>query len=303
MNDNQIVCFVEAAREKNFTRAAEKLFQTQPGISRTIASLERELNVKLFVRAPNKALELTESGQIYYAAFSKCLEEFRAAQRKSEQLQRQSSMALRFGYAAGWTISHFLPAMLEVLNREYPYLNIEVECHPFDRLCQLVLQNALDLILTIDNRILELPELERRPVCRLPKVIIYPKQREQPDSLDRFRDETFYIFGDRTRPNVKSETIEEFRRYNFTPKINLVPNQATMVSMVENGKGVAIMDLWSQPVYMEGFGHYTLPDTHDIVLAYRKECGTNPTIRSLYKALSCIGDRPAAAQGYVSHRS
>jgi len=86
MNDNQIICFVEAAREKNFTRAAEKLFQTQPGISRTIASLERELNVKLFVREPNKALELTESGQIYYEAFSKCIEEFRSAHRKSEQL-------------------------------------------------------------------------------------------------------------------------------------------------------------------------------------------------------------------------
>ncbi|MCM1121993.1 MAG: LysR family transcriptional regulator [Eubacterium sp.] len=286
VNDNQIICFLEAAREKNFTRAAENLYQTQPGISRTIASLERELNVRLFTRASNKVLELTQSGQIYFEAFSRCQEEFQMARQKSDQLQRHSSMILRFAYATGWTISHFLPTMLDVLGREYPYLNIEVECHPFDRLCQLLLQNDLDLILTIDNRFLDAPQLERKPICQLPRVILYSKHRKCPSSPAQFQDEIFFLFGDKTTPDIKAKTIAALQHYQFTPKIKLVPNQATMVSMVENGNGVAIMDLWSQPVYMEQFGFFTLPDTHSIVLAYRKECDNDPTIRSLYKTLA-----------------
>ena len=48
MNDRQILCFLEAAKERNFTKAAENLYLTQPGVSRMIASMERELGVKLF---------------------------------------------------------------------------------------------------------------------------------------------------------------------------------------------------------------------------------------------------------------
>lgn len=286
MNDNQIICFLEAAKEKNFSRAAENLYQTQPGISRTIASLERELETKLFVRTPGKPLELTESGQIYFEAFSNIQKEFQSARQKCDQLKRRSSKILRFGYASGWTISHFLPAMMNVLEQEYPYINIEVECHPFDNLFQLVLQNDLDLVLTIDNRLFDSPQLERKPIYRLPKVILYPKHFPHPTSPLQFKDETFFIFDDKTSPDINDEVTRSFKRYHFSPKIKLVKNQATMISKVENGQGVAIMDLWSQPVYMDQFDYFTLDDTHPIVLAYRKECENDPTILSLRRTLA-----------------
>ena len=42
--------FVKVADEKSFLRASEKLFTTQPNVSRTIKQLEEELNVQLFIR-------------------------------------------------------------------------------------------------------------------------------------------------------------------------------------------------------------------------------------------------------------
>ena len=76
MNDRQIACFLEAVKERNFTKVAEKLYLTQPGVSRMIATLEKELNTKLFARSAHKTLELTESGKLYYEMFEKCRREF-----------------------------------------------------------------------------------------------------------------------------------------------------------------------------------------------------------------------------------
>jgi len=53
--------FVEVARQKSFTLAAQKLFITQPTLSRQIAELEEELGQRLFSRTTRK-LELTEKG-------------------------------------------------------------------------------------------------------------------------------------------------------------------------------------------------------------------------------------------------
>ena len=55
--------FLVAAREENFTRAAEQLHVTQPTLSRQIADLEQELGVKLFTRSDHNII-LTEDGMI-----------------------------------------------------------------------------------------------------------------------------------------------------------------------------------------------------------------------------------------------
>lgn len=54
--------FYEVAKQKNITRASEKLFISQPAVTQTIAKLEEALGEKLFVRQ-NKGLLLTHLGQ------------------------------------------------------------------------------------------------------------------------------------------------------------------------------------------------------------------------------------------------
>ena len=49
--------FVETAREKSFTRAAEKLFLTQPAVSLQVKALEDELGEDLFERRGKQILE------------------------------------------------------------------------------------------------------------------------------------------------------------------------------------------------------------------------------------------------------
>ena len=56
--------FLTVARERSITRAAEKLYITQPSLSQHISRLEKELGVRLFDRTKNP-IAITEAGQIY----------------------------------------------------------------------------------------------------------------------------------------------------------------------------------------------------------------------------------------------
>lgn len=51
MNINQIIGFNALARTKNFSKAAKYVYLTQPAFSRMIASMEKELEVRLFNRS------------------------------------------------------------------------------------------------------------------------------------------------------------------------------------------------------------------------------------------------------------
>ena len=63
MTIHQIECFLEAARTLNFTEAANHLYISQQELSRQIASLEKELELRLFDRT-TRDVRLTRSGEL-----------------------------------------------------------------------------------------------------------------------------------------------------------------------------------------------------------------------------------------------
>ncbi len=65
--------FVQVAKEKNITKASEKLFISQPAVTRHIKNLEKELNMVLFNRT--KGMELTENGKKLYEEISTIIEQ------------------------------------------------------------------------------------------------------------------------------------------------------------------------------------------------------------------------------------
>ena len=63
MNFSQIKCFLAAAECLSFTRAADRLYLSQPVLSRQIASMEDELGIELFIRE-KKSIRLTPAGEV-----------------------------------------------------------------------------------------------------------------------------------------------------------------------------------------------------------------------------------------------
>ena len=65
MNLKQLEAFVQVAEGGSFSKAARELYLTQPTISAHISSLEKELNVRLFVRN-TKEVSLSDNGKDLY---------------------------------------------------------------------------------------------------------------------------------------------------------------------------------------------------------------------------------------------
>ncbi len=65
MQLRQLVYFATVAEQGSINKAAEKLFTTQPNLSKAIGNLESELNVTIFDRT-NKGVVLTDNGKKLY---------------------------------------------------------------------------------------------------------------------------------------------------------------------------------------------------------------------------------------------
>ena len=66
MTTEQLTAFVMVAERRQLTDAARRLGTSQPGISRQLSALERELGVRLLVRTP-RGVALTEAGEKFLA--------------------------------------------------------------------------------------------------------------------------------------------------------------------------------------------------------------------------------------------
>ena len=65
MQLQQLIYFVTVAEQGSINKAAEKLFITQPNLSKAISNLENELKVRVFNRT-NKGVALTDGGKKLY---------------------------------------------------------------------------------------------------------------------------------------------------------------------------------------------------------------------------------------------
>ncbi|CAM5697624.1 LysR family transcriptional regulator [Streptomyces fumanus] len=98
MDLRQIRYFLAVARERNFTRAAQRLAMTQPALSRAIRSLEHTVGADLFVRTP-RSVELTDVGRVLAAEVTgldtRAANALREARRAARDTGRPLRLAVR----------------------------------------------------------------------------------------------------------------------------------------------------------------------------------------------------------------
>jgi LysR family hydrogen peroxide-inducible transcriptional activator len=124
MNLNELRYAVAVAQMRNFRRAAEKCFVTQPALSLAIQKLEDELGVQLFERSRTE-VSLTPIGARIVEQAQRVLEEAGRIPEIARQGRDQLAGTLKLG--AIYTVApYLLPELIPILHRKAPQMPLEV---------------------------------------------------------------------------------------------------------------------------------------------------------------------------------
>lgn len=115
---------VVVAEEKNFTRAAERLSQTQPALSKQIKVLEEFLEVQLFSRS-EREVTLSEAGLYFVPEAQRILHIMESAQEVIREMKGLSRGRLLVG-ASSLPGEYILPELLGDFHFKYPGIEIDL---------------------------------------------------------------------------------------------------------------------------------------------------------------------------------
>ncbi len=131
------------ATEKNFTKAAELLYLSQPSLSKQIKKLEKNLDTILLNRENNK-LSLTESGKMFLQYSERILSLCEESCRALIDLKNGERGQLRVG--ASQTIGTYLmPQVLALFAQNYPQINLRVQVNSTRFVAKNILNREIDI--------------------------------------------------------------------------------------------------------------------------------------------------------------
>lgn len=119
---SQLRCFVAAAEEMHFGRAAARLNMSQPALSRQVQALERALSLMLFERA-NRTIRLTAAGRVFLPEAKRILSLTESAANWARRAWQGEAGVIRLGFTATAAFAD-LPLILERANAEMPDVKI-----------------------------------------------------------------------------------------------------------------------------------------------------------------------------------
>ncbi|MFA6120346.1 MAG: hydrogen peroxide-inducible genes activator [Sideroxydans sp.] len=145
MTLNELRFIVAVAQERNFRRAAEKAFISQPALSLAIQKLEEELGLKIFERGKND-VSVTPIGAAIVEQAQRVLEEAERIREIAAQGKNQLTTPLRIGIIHSVS-PYLLPDLIPALRKVAPQMALEVEENITANLEVLLRNGKLDVII------------------------------------------------------------------------------------------------------------------------------------------------------------
>lgn len=242
--------FLAVADELHFRKAAERLFISQPGLSRQIKQMEEQLGIQLFERH-NRKVTLTEAG-IYlkdeYRSITKSMDK---VLNHAMLLHKGQEGELKIGYI-GSAMHKIIPALLLDIKKEFP--NIHVNLQEMDNQDQTssILDQDIDIGFVRMDRV---PRgIEIRPIYEETFSLVLPKDhainQNNFKDLSQLENEPFIMFDSSYSPSYYEKVMQIFDEAGFAPIISHKSVKAnTIYRLIENNFGAAIVPTSLQEGY------------------------------------------------------
>lgn len=227
--------FCEVAKSQSFSKAAKKLYMTQPAVSQAVMNLERELDIRLFTRT-SKGVVLTNDGQLLFEHVNSAINLIQVGEKKLLESRNLAVGEMKVG--VGDTLSkYFLLPYLEKFHNRFPNINLKIINRTSPELCAMLKSGETDIAvcnLPIKDPslvILECMDIHDIFVCgekykgaaaspkNLEEIVKYPMILLERKSNSRLYLEKYLLSrGIRLVPEIElgsHDLLLEFARYNF----------------------------------------------------------------------------------------
>ena len=142
MDIEALKCFLAVAETGSFSAAAQRIYLTQPAVSKRIAALERELDRRLFDRL-GRTVDLTEAGRALLPRAQAVLAELDDARRALNNLSGRITGPLRLATSHHIGL-HRLPPALRRFHRRFPEVALDLAFMDSEMACQAVARGRIE---------------------------------------------------------------------------------------------------------------------------------------------------------------
>ncbi len=276
--------FLAVAEDLHFRKAAERLFISQPGLSRQIKQMEEDLGIQLFVRH-NRKVQLTSSGIYLKNELTRNLKNLDNILDYAKLLQDGKQGKLEFGYV-GSAMQDIIPNLLIQFKKEHP--NVQFGLKEMDN------QKQIESLLShdIDVGFVRLDRVPRglaiKPILKESFCLVLPKNHpinsDNFKSLNQLKDESFILFDPSYSPSYYEKIMQIFDESGFNPIIshNTI-HAASIYKLVENGFGLSIVPKSLQKGYnmeVRFIELFKIPQRTTLSVVWDKN-NRNPIVSSL----------------------
>lgn len=255
-------CFVAAADELHFGRAARRLDMQPSALGRNIKMLEEELGIRLFERS-TRNVELTSTGYSFLGNVKELLRQADMAFAKARENSDAKDRVFRIG-AIDSAATGLLPELVHDFKKIAPELELALVEDKTAKLLPRMQSGALDIAFVRPPSSLR-PQFEFDHLLYEPTVVALPKghplTKKTAVQVPDLAEIPLIVPSPRNRPHSYHLTMRLFNQAGLRPIIaQQAEEKQTIVNLVGAGVGAALVPFWTSKIGIDQVEYRPLID-------------------------------------------
>jgi DNA-binding transcriptional LysR family regulator len=260
----QLRCFLAAADEMHFGRAAKSLDMLPASLGRNIKLLEERFETRLFLRT-TRSVSLTEAGQAILEDARVLVAQADRLEERLRGMRRSESPLLKVG-AIDSAANGLMPHLLHLMRVHHPEIEIQLIEQKTIHLLPKILSGSIDIAFCRPPDIRD-PKIHFQILFYESAVVALPDDHPLSGrpalSIQDLANAPLIVPDRRSRPHSHDLTIKLFTDAGLGARIAQVAEEKhTIVNLVATGAGLAIVPRWVSRIAVPGvaFVPLSVPD-------------------------------------------
>jgi DNA-binding transcriptional LysR family regulator len=237
----QIQTFIEVARERSVSKAAERLFVTQPAVSMQIKQLEATFGLAL-IEPVGRNIRLTHAGEEFLTHAIGALGQFKDLE--ASMAEHVGNKKGRIDLAIVSTAKYFVPMLLVRFSKLLPDIEVKLRIDNRENILGMLSRNEVDLVMM--GRAPSTLDCEATPFATNPQGFVcapdHAMSRRKRASFEMLQDYPFVVREQGSGTRAAMERL--FAQHEIPLKVAMeMPSNETIKQAVMAGMGMSFLSL------------------------------------------------------------